>query len=247
MKKVNLALGVVASILLMSSCGGNITGSSSIKTFEDSVSYVLGADFGKQMMDTKKGLEERGKFGFDMNLIQQGFSDARDTTKLKLSEADIKGVIGRFNEAMRKKQQEADGEKKTISEKFLTENKAKEGVKTTPSGLQYKVISTGKGGETPGINDTVTVHYTGTLISGDKFDSSVERGQPATFPLGGVIKGWQEGLQLMKPGDKYQLFIPSELGYGPMGDGSGRIGGNEVLIFDVELLSVKKGKAAAGK
>lgn len=244
MKKVYLVLSIVV-VALISSCGSGVTGGGSMKSFEDSHSYVLGADFGRQMMDTKKNLEEKGKLNFNMDLVLQGFSDSKDTTKLKFTPDQTKGIITRFNETMKKKQQEADAEKKGLSDKFLEENKTKEGVKTTASGLQYKVISSGAGGASPAISDTVTVHYTGTLLNGEKFDSSIDRGQPAKFLLGNVIKGWQEGLQLMKPGDKYILYIPSDLGYGPMGDGSGRIGGNEMLIFDVELIGFKKGKPGA--
>ena len=244
MRKVYLVL-IIAAGTLITSCGSGVSGGGSLKTFEDSLSYVLGADFGRQMMDTKKNLEEKGKLTFNPDLISQGFGDSKDTTKLKFNPEQTKAIITRFNEMMKKKQEEADGEKKGAGDKFLAENKTKDGVKTTASGLQYKVISAGAGGESPTANDTVTVHYTGTLLNGEKFDSSVDRGQPAVFPVGAVIPGWQEGLKLMKPGDKYQLFVPSDLGYGPRGDGSGRIAGNELLIFDVELIKVKKGKAGA--
>jgi FKBP-type peptidyl-prolyl cis-trans isomerase FklB len=121
-------------------------------------------------------------------------------------------------------------------EKFLEENKAKEGVKTTTSGLQYKVITEGKG-ESPKPSDNVSVHYRGTLTSGKEFDSSYSRNAPAIFPVNGVIPGWTEGLQLMKPGSKYQFVIPPQLAYGDRGAG-GDIGPNETLLFDVELLEV---------
>jgi FKBP-type peptidyl-prolyl cis-trans isomerase len=120
-------------------------------------------------------------------------------------------------------------------EKFLTENKTKEGVKTTESGLQYKVLEAGEG-PSPKAGDTVTVHYRGTFVDGTEFDSSYQRGEPATFPLTGVIPGWTEALQLMKKGSKWMLFIPSELAYGERGAGN-RIPPNSTLIFEVELLS----------
>ena len=123
-------------------------------------------------------------------------------------------------------------------EKFLAENATKEGVKTTESGLQYKVITEGDG-PAPGATDEVTVHYVGTLINGEEFDSSIARGQPVTFPLGNVIEGWTEGLQLMKTGSKYQFFIPAKLGYGERGAGV-KIGPNQTLIFEVELLGVNQ-------
>ena len=130
----------------------------------------------------------------------------------------------------------ADGNKQR-GQAFLSENKAKEGVKTTGSGLQYKVEKQGDGA-TPSPQSTVVVHYRGTLLDGTEFDSSYARDQPATLPLNGVIKGWQEGLQLMPTGSKYRFFIPSELAYGERGAGS-KIGPNETLIFDVELLEIK--------
>lgn len=126
---------------------------------------------------------------------------------------------------------------KEAGEKWLAENGKKDGVMTTESGLQYEIIKEGEGAA-PSATSKVTVHYHGTLTNGDVFDSSVERGQPATFGLGQVIKGWTEGLQLMKPGAKYKFYIPSELGYGERSPG-GKIGPNEVLVFEVELLSVE--------
>ena len=120
---------------------------------------------------------------------------------------------------------------------FLAENAKREEVTTTVSGLQYEVLSEGKG-DSPKATDEVTVHYHGTLIDGSVFDSSVERGQPATFPVNGVIPGWIEALQLMKPGAKYKLFIPSDLAYGERGAGQ-KIGPNSTLIFEVELISIK--------
>jgi FKBP-type peptidyl-prolyl cis-trans isomerase FklB len=129
------------------------------------------------------------------------------------------------------------GEKnKKEGEAFLAENKKKDGVKTLPSGLQYKVLAEGKG-KTPKATDTVTVHYRGTLTDGTEFDSSYKRNQPASFPVNGVIKGWTEALQLMKEGSKWQLFIPASLAYGEPGRPG--IPPNSVLIFDVELISVK--------
>ena len=128
-------------------------------------------------------------------------------------------------------------------EKFLAENKKKDGVKTTASGLQYKVLKEGSGAA-PKETDTVVTNYRGTLIDGTEFDSSYKRGQPAVFPVNRVIKGWTEALQLMKPGSKYQLFIPASLAYGERGAGQ-EIGPNSTLIFEVELISIKSAEAAA--
>jgi FKBP-type peptidyl-prolyl cis-trans isomerase FklB len=123
-------------------------------------------------------------------------------------------------------------------ETFLAENGKKEGVKTLASGLQYKVVKAGTG-KTPKATDTVKVHYNGTLVDGTVFDSSIQRGEPASFPVNQVIAGWTEALQLMKEGDKWQLYIPAKLAYGEQGAG-GKIGPNSTLIFDVELLSIEK-------
>jgi len=133
-------------------------------------------------------------------------------------------------------QQLADKNQKE-GEVFLAENKKKKGVITLPSGLQYQVIKEGTG-KIPKATDTVTTHYRGTLIDGTEFDSSYKRGEPASFPVNGVIKGWTEALQLMKVGSKWQLFIPSNLAYGPQGAGQA-IGPNATLIFEIELLSIK--------
>lgn len=123
-------------------------------------------------------------------------------------------------------------------ETFLADNAKREGIKVTDSGLQYEVLTEGTG-DKPSAADRVTVHYTGTLINGEVFDSSVERGQPVTFPLGNVIPGWTEGVQLMSPGAKYKFYIPAKLGYGERGAG-GKIGPNQTLIFEVELISIEK-------
>ncbi|MCC7377577.1 MAG: FKBP-type peptidyl-prolyl cis-trans isomerase [Verrucomicrobiales bacterium] len=137
---------------------------------------------------------------------------------------------------MKAKLEEDGARNKTASEKFLEDNKGKDGVKTTASGLQYKVVKMGEG-QKPTASDKVTVHYTGTLIDGKKFDSSVDRGQPATFPLGGVIKGWTEGLQLMPVGSKFTFFIPPDLAYGLRAPST--IGPNQALVFDVELINIE--------
>ena len=128
---------------------------------------------------------------------------------------------------------------------FLEENKKKAGVQTTASGMQYIVMKEGTGAK-PGLNDKVTTHYHGTVIDGTVFDSSVERGQPASFPVSGVIPGWTEALQMMPVGSKWKLFLPSELAYGERGAG-GKIGPNSVLVFEVELLSIDAPDAPQGK
>jgi len=151
-----------------------------------------------------------------------------------------------FRAEMMKKQQakatEASDTNKQVGQKFLAANKAKEGVVTLPSGLQYKIIKQGDGPK-PTASDTVVTNYRGTLIDGTEFDSSYKRGEPATFPVGQVIKGWTEALQLMPVGSKWQLYIPSDLAYGERSPG-GEIGPNSTLIFDIELLSIQDNKPA---
>jgi FKBP-type peptidyl-prolyl cis-trans isomerase FklB len=158
-------------------------------------------------------------------------NDQEVTTAMTQLQKDVMGK----REAIDKSEAEKNLQ---TGEKFLAENAKKEGVKTTASGLQYKVIKSGTG-DSPKKTDTVKVHYHGTLLDGTVFDSSVQRGEPISFPLDGVIPGWTEGLQLMKVGDKWQLFIPAKLAYGERRAGP-KIGPNSTLIFEVELLSIEK-------
>ncbi len=204
-----------------------------LKTQKDKVSYSMGLNLGKSLM--------RQPFEVDMDIFLRGFNDAVHKRKPLMTDQEMRETEIAFQKEMGEKQAQmmkAVAEKnKKEGETFLAENKKKEGVKNLPSGLQYKVITEGKGAS-PKATDTVTVNYKGTLIDGTEFDSSYKRGQPATFPVNGVIKGWTEALQLMKTGSKWQLFIPSDLAYGDKGAGP-QIGPNAVLIFEVELLSIK--------
>lgn len=212
-----------------------------LKTKKDKMSYVIGLDLGNSFK--KQELDVNADF------VAKGIKDAVSGAKPLLSEQEIQEAFNELrNElvakqmALRAKQQEelkAMAEKnKKEGEAFLAENAKKEGVKTLPSGLQYKVITEGTG-KTPKATDIVTVNYKGTLVDGKEFDNSYKRGEPATFPVNGVIPGWVEALQLMKEGAKWQVFIPSNLAYGEAGAG-GVIGPNAVLIFDVELISIKE-------
>jgi len=162
--------------------------------------------------------------------------------KPQMTEEQVKETMTAFEKEMTDKQKAAGVKNGADGEKFLAENKKKEGVKTTASGLQYKVLKEGSGAQ-PKETDTVIANYRGTLIDGTEFDSSYKRGQPATFPVSGVIRGWTEALQLMKAGSKYQLFIPANLAYGERAIG-GDIGPNSTLIFEVELLDVKPAPGA---
>jgi FKBP-type peptidyl-prolyl cis-trans isomerase FklB len=199
-----------------------------LKDQKDKVSYSIGMNIGFNL--------SRQKVDINPDLIAAGIKDAM-AGKPQLTSDQVKDVMAQFEKDMEQKQKQAGEKNKTDGAKFLDENKKKPGVKTTASGLEYKVEKEGTGPQ-PKATDTVTVNYRGTLIDGTEFDSSYKRGQPATFPLNGVIKGWTEGLQLMKAGSKYQFFVPSNLAYGERSV-SPEIGPNATLIFEVELLEVK--------
>jgi FKBP-type peptidyl-prolyl cis-trans isomerase FklB len=206
---------------------------SAFKTQKDKVSYAIGMNIGTTLH--KQSVE------IDPKVFQQGLQDALAGGKTLLSEEEERAVLTELQNDMRKKQQEkmqqAGEANKKEGEAFLTANKGKDGVVTLPSGLQYKIITSGTGPK-PTASDSVVCNYRGTLIDGKEFDSSYKRGQPATFPVGGVIKGWTEALQLMPVGSKWQLFVPSDLAYGERGQG-GDIGPNATLIFEVELMSIE--------
>lgn len=198
-------------------------------SYLDDASYGIGYNFGRQVKDAPVHL--------NVDAITAGLRDSMAGTPSKVSQAAL-------GEAMNKVQQEAADTAKQQGEKnvkagadFREANKSKKGVTTTASGLQIETIAEGTG-PSPKATDTVKVHYTGTLIDGTKFDSSVDRGEPAVFPLNGVIPGWTEGLQLMKVGGKAKLVVPPAIGYGP--SGRGPIPPNATLIFDVELISIEK-------
>jgi len=177
----------------------------------------------------------------DLDQFANGLKSAFNDEPQLLTDDEIAQTLSEYQREMQEKQiaelQKLSEANKIVGEEFLSANKDKEGVVTLESGLQYKVLTEGKGPQ-PAATDTVTVHYTGSLISGEVFDSSVSRGEPATFPLNGVIAGWTEALQLMPTGSKWQLYIPADLAYGPQGNRS--IGPNETLLFEVELIEIAK-------
>jgi FKBP-type peptidyl-prolyl cis-trans isomerase FklB len=203
-----------------------------LKNQKDKVSYIIGMDIGNNL---KKQLVD-----VDLNILAKGLKDALTGAKSLLTEKEIQETMTAFQKEMMAKKEEVAKQNKKDGEAFLAENKKKEGVKTLPSGLQYKVIKTGTG-KKPKSTDTVTVHYRGTLINGTEFDSSYKRGQTVSFPVSGVIPGWTEALQLMEEGAKWQLFIPSNLAYGEKGAGN-VIGPNATLIFEIELVSIQEKK-----
>ena len=205
-----------------------------LKDKKDKLSYAIGHDMGKNFKT--QGIE------INSEAFSKGLKDALADAKLLISEEECEFVIKNFQQEMQQKQTEKmakEAEEANVANQiFFDENAKKEGVKTTASGLQYKVISLGPdSGKAPKATDKVKVHYKGSLTDGKVFDSSYDRGEPIEFPLNGVIPGWTEGLQLMKEGDKFELYIPSNLGYGPRGAG-GVIPPNAILIFEVELLKV---------
>jgi FKBP-type peptidyl-prolyl cis-trans isomerase FklB len=204
------------------------------KDQKDKFSYSIGLNIGSNL--------SKQKIELNPDMVSAGIKDAI-AGKPQLTQDQIKEVMTTFEKDMEQKQKAAGEKNAAEGAKFLEENKKKEGVKTTSSGLQYKVIKEGTGPQ-PKATDIVTVNYRGTLMNGTEFDSSYKRGEPATFPLNGVIKGWTEGVQLMKVGSKYQLFIPPQLAYGDRAVGPD-ITPNSTLIFDVELLGIKPPQAAA--
>lgn len=204
-----------------------------LSTQKDKVSYAIGVNIGKSM--------QRDSVDIDLNIFLRGLKDAMAGGKMLLTDDEAKAALTAYQADLRKKQEEKMQQQgaanKLEGDVFLAANKAKEGVVTLPSGLQYKVLTPGTGPK-PAATDTVVCNYKGTLINGTEFDSSYKRGQPATFPVNGVIKGWVEALQLMPVGSKWQLFVPSDLAYGSRGAGP-NIGPNATLIFEVELVSIK--------
>jgi FKBP-type peptidyl-prolyl cis-trans isomerase FklB len=232
MKKLFLLL--VPALLIMSCKTQKETTRSEpqFNTFRDSVSYVIGADIGKNFKTN--GID------IDLDNMMMGLRDAMAGTDTLFSAQEVQTIIGKFQQEMQKAQTEKASaesvENKAKGEKFLMENKDKEGVITTASGLQYKVMREGSGAK-PTAANTVEVNYEGRLLDGSIFDSSYDRGESISFRLDQVIKGWTEGLQLMSVGSMYELYIPSELGYGDRSIPG--IPAGSTLIFKVELLGIK--------
>ncbi len=231
--KITNFLSLAALTVVAASCNQKATSKKPITTELDSVSYAIGMDVARNV---KASFDD-----FDEDLFVQGFSNVIDSTDILLDETKAQEVVRTYFQNKQKeeaaKAQEEGLKNKEEGEKFLAENKGKEGVVTTDSGLQYIVLKEGTGA-TPTTESKVKVHYHGTLIDGSVFDSSVDRGEPAEFGVTQVIKGWTEGLQLMKVGAKYKFFIPSDIAYGANPRPGGAIKPNETLIFDVELLEI---------
>jgi len=216
-------------VALAASMGAGQALAVALDTDQKRMSYIIGYQVAQQILG--EGVD------LDMEVFAQAFSDVKAGKDAQLSNDEARETMQRVQEKRMKEAQKQAEKNQLEGQKYLAANAKKPGVKTTESGLQYKVINAGSG-KTPKGTDLVEVHYRGTLIDGTEFDSSYSRGEPTSFPVNGVIKGWTEALMMMKEGDKWQLVIPSELAYGTRGSGA-MIGPGETLIFDVELLKVK--------
>ena len=230
MKLKHIFLISGAAFFSLTACEGqkNKATDGKLATQVDSVSYGIGLSIGEN-------LKKSSMNDLNVDLIANGIKSAFNNDSSVMKEKDCQGLIQNFMQAKAKKKGNENMEK---GKAFLAENGKKEGVKTTPSGLQYQILKDGTGPK-PTLTDKVSVHYTGTLIDGTVFDSSVQRGQPAQFGCNQVIPGWTEALQLMSVGSKWKLFIPSNIAYGERAPG-GTIGPNETLIFEVEMISIDK-------
>ncbi|HHT0593796.1 TPA: FKBP-type peptidyl-prolyl cis-trans isomerase N-terminal domain-containing protein [Legionella anisa] len=229
--KMKLVTAAVMGLAMSTVMAADAT---SLVTDKDKLSYSIGADLGKNFKNQ----------GIDINpdALAKGMQDGMSGAQLILTEQQMKDVLNKFQkELMAKRSAEFNKkaeENKSKGDSFLSTNKSKSGVVVLPSGLQYKIIEAGTGNK-PGKTDTVTVEYTGTLIDGTVFDSTEKTGKPATFQVSQVIPGWTEALQLMPAGSTWEIYVPSDLAYGPRSVG-GPIGPNETLIFKIHLISVKK-------
>lgn len=222
---------LTAALLVAGACASEAP---DLKDPRNKASYAIGVDMGKTL--------KRNMVDIDPDVLATGFRHAYEGKETLLSSDEIEKTLLAFEKELREKQmahlaKKSEGNK-TEGEVFLEANKKKDGVVALPSGLQYKVLASGKGAS-PKASDTVEVNYRGTLIDGTEFDSSYKRGKAAVFGVGRVIPGWTEALQLMKVGDKWQLFIPPNLAYGERGAPGGVIGPNATLVFEVELVGIK--------
>ncbi|HYQ58997.1 MAG TPA: FKBP-type peptidyl-prolyl cis-trans isomerase [Draconibacterium sp.] len=232
MKNSIIYVFVVALIVAATSCQQGGSSNVKIETNIDSVSYAIGILVGANNNQQLESLP--GTDGINIDAMVSAFQKTSKGEEVEMTEADANALVQSFLQQASEREAQANLE---AGNKFLEENKAREGVVTTESGLQYEILTEGTG-EKPTTTDRVRVHYHGTLTDGTVFDSSVDRGEPAIFGVNQVIPGWTEALQLMPVGSKWNVYIPSDLGYGPQGAGGGQIGPNTVLIFEVELLEI---------
>lgn len=228
-------LPLLALALTLSACEPS-TDAGSLDSLDDEVAYIVGHDIGSNLHQQVEQLGEQG-FDLDEDVILSAIRAGLGGDSLRFTPAQVDSLMRTFQDTLIARTSAVN---RTTSEAFLAENAARDSVETTESGLQYKVIREGEG-ESPKLGDTVTVNYRGTLTDSTEFDSSYRRGQPAQFVVGNVVEGWNEALQMMKPGARWMLYIPSDLAYGEMAPP--QIGPNQALIFDVELLDVTEGAA----
>jgi len=224
MKKVFLSF----LIALFSLSTASAWAAAELNTEKQKLSYALGAYF-------SQGISQQG-VDMDIPAFMQAVEDVLNKAELKLSDEELQAVLTQYQEKLANERNASANNNKAAGENFLAENRKKEGVVTLPNGMQYKVLKEGTGPK-PKSDSEVKVHYHGTHINGEVFDSSYDRGEPISLSLAQVIKGWQEALPLMSVGSKYQFYIPAELAYGDRGAGTS-IGPNEALVFDIELLGI---------
>jgi FKBP-type peptidyl-prolyl cis-trans isomerase FklB len=206
------------------------THAATLDSDQEKLSYIFGVQVGQNMMAEGVDLE--------LNAFTAGVADMFAGKQPQLDQATAEKIISEFQQKKAQEMAAVMNQKQEQAKGYMEENAKQDGVVTTESGLQYKIVTEGDGA-TPTDKDKVIAHYKGTLIDGTVFDSSYDRGEPATFPVTGVIQGWQEVLQMMKEGSKWQIVVPSELAYGPRGAGQGSpIGPNETLLFDIELIAI---------
>lgn len=243
MKNRFAALGLLAAIPLQCAFADGATANSSFKleSESDRVSYSMGINIGSNL--------RQQDFKLNADAFKQGFTTGYTDQPGLMTEEEVVNTLVKFQQEFIEQKMQAAKKSAEINQKesaaFLEKNKKAKGIKVTASGLQYRILTAGKG-PIPTLSDTVTTHYRGKLIDGTEFDSSYSRNEPATFPVEGVIPGWTEALQSMPVGSKWELFIPAELAYGDQGAGN-RIGPNQALIFEIELLSIEKAPAEQAK
>ncbi|CAM3826856.1 FKBP-type 22 kDa peptidyl-prolyl cis-trans isomerase [Pseudomonas reidholzensis] len=236
MKQHRLAAAVALVSLVLAGCDQQAS-SPELKTPAQKASYGIGLNMGKSL--AQEGMED-----LDSKAVALGIEDAVSKKEPRLKDEELVEAFTALQKRAEERLTKASEEAASAGKKFLEENAKKQGVVTTPSGLQYEVVKKADGPQ-PKASDVVTVHYEGKLIDGKVFDSSVERGSPIDLPVSGVIPGWVEGLQLMHVGEKYKLYIPAELAYGAQSP-SPLIPANSVLVFDLELLAIKDPSKAEG-
>ena len=229
MKLHRLAASVAVLSLVLAGCDNKAVDSADLKTPAQKASYGIGLSMGKN-------LSQEGMDDLDSQAVALGIEDALAKKDQRLTDEELMEAFGFLQSRAQERMSALNDEAAKAGADFLAENAKRDGVTTTESGLQYEVVKKAEGAQ-PKVSDVVSVHYQGTLVDGSVFDSSIERGEPVEFPVGGVIPGWVEGLQLMSVGEKYKFYIPSELAYGAQSP-TPAIPANSTLVFEVELLAI---------